>query len=201
MSLLRLLASGRSLVGLEDPSTRYRVNKHGLPKFNTQGNPFLSTLRPIPEVAVSDKDVVPQPTSSQVAAPSENVSATAVEAPSAQKASVEEPSPPATAQQPASASARGIKKVLAKLRALVNRRSKKSGRLQFPVGKALVQTELSLDRVRVVRNDLTDSDVEIVSRRVQTAAVTQPRGGSSCPGAAEQNLEPVVEKQLGVVES
>src|SRR5437660_220499 len=43
MSLARLLTSGKSLVGLKNSTSRYRMNSKGLlPKFGSDKNPFSS---------------------------------------------------------------------------------------------------------------------------------------------------------------
>src|SRR5271165_6605415 len=42
MSILKLLAAGKSLVGLKDHHTPYRMCRHGyLPKFESSKNPFI----------------------------------------------------------------------------------------------------------------------------------------------------------------
>jgi hypothetical protein len=54
-------------------------------------------------------------------------------------------------------------------------------------GKSMVQGELSLDRVKVVRNDLSDSDLEIVTTKPRAAAPAQtvPRQPSVLVAAAK----------------
>jgi hypothetical protein len=43
MSLVRLLAAGKSLVGLQDMESRYRMRRRNLlPKFGSSKNPFLA---------------------------------------------------------------------------------------------------------------------------------------------------------------
>jgi hypothetical protein len=56
------------------------------------------------------------------------------------------------------------------------------------LAKRLVQSELSLDRVRVVRNDLSDSDVEIVPVK-PAAPVPEPE--------AEKTWEKVTGRLFG----
>ena len=42
--------------------------------------------------------------------------------------------------------------------------------------KSMVQGELSLDRVQVVRNDLSDSDLEVIRTRSETKTSPRPAG-------------------------
>ncbi len=47
MSLLRLLAAGKSLVGLKRAPARYHLSRQGaLPQFGGKENPFRATARP-----------------------------------------------------------------------------------------------------------------------------------------------------------
>ena len=59
--------------------------------------------------------------------------------------------------------------------------------------KHMVQSELSLDRVRVVRNDLSDSDVEIVPVKPIAAAVQEP----SSEKTSENTWEKVAGRLFG----
>jgi hypothetical protein len=52
-----------------------------------------------------------------------------------------------------------------------------------PVERRLVQSELDLDHVRVVRNDLSDADLQVV-------AAARPRGGARSAGKAESAPRP-----------
>ena len=53
-----------------------------------------------------------------------------------------------------------------------------------------VQGELSLDRVKVVRNDLSDADVEIIpaSQTARPAVKPKPKAEPSAPAATEVEL-------------
>ncbi len=51
-------------------------------------------------------------------------------------------------------------------------------------GKPLVQSELSLDSVKVVRNDLSDSDLEVVRARPRVSVPTKPAAVEPEPAAA-----------------
>lgn len=139
MSLLRLLSAGKSLVGLKESTGRYHLPSTGaLPKFEAKKNPFRSGATASRPSELNSED--------------------------------EQPKPQQPAEQPDRKSDLGkseagrdqMRNVISKLRGLWPRR--KSGVKSSPVRGAapLVQGELSLDRVKVVRNDLSDSDLEIV---------------------------------------
>ena len=67
-------------------------------------------------------------------------------------------------------------------------------------GKPAVQTELSLDRVRVVRNSLEDSDLEVVSAETSTSTVVAPTTPVASPkrGPMPPALKKMTERLLGV---
>lgn len=121
MSLLRLLAAGKSLVGLEDSTNRYRpAGKRALPTFPSKANPFRRTAKP-------------------------DASATVMTA-----------SQPELACPPAPPKATSF---TARLTALFPPRFKVEKKRTV---HAPVQAELSLEGVKVVRNDLSDADLEVV---------------------------------------
>lgn len=53
-----------------------------------------------------------------------------------------------------------------------------------PAPRPAVQGELSLDKVKVVRNDLSDSDLELVAASTP-AATAESNSGNVCPAGAE----------------
>lgn len=139
MSLGKLLATGKSLVGSRGEAHRFQVNKRAaLPKFGKVKNPFTTATQP--EVA----EVRPS-----TAVPTEaKVRATNAPAPSAALRKLH----PVRALRWAGA-------VSAKLNLMAFFQRKSSGATkQLPGLQAPVQRELSLDSVQVVRNDLTDAD-------------------------------------------
>ena len=178
MSLLRLLTAGKSLVGLKDTASRYNVASRGsLPQFSPKKNPFRASTRAEfnpgaqPEAQAEANSVertaedplTPAPTAVPVLAPP----------PAALPASVP-PSKPAD-----KARAHSLWAAL-----LPWRRSKveKPGIPRFI--KPMVQGELSLDTVKVVRNDLSDTDLEIVPAR-RPGAIPKPAPVRQAePGAA-----------------
>lgn len=145
MSLGRLLASGKSLVGLSGETSRYRVDKRArLPKFISPKNPFESGETPAAKVS---------------------------DPPAATKLVVAE------VGAEAGDTAKPISRVPMRVRAAEwlggwgrklksqGRRSQVRGPLK-PAGpggsSAELQGELSLETVKVVRNDLSDTDFEVV---------------------------------------
>jgi len=65
----------------------------------------------------------------------------------------------------------------------------------FPrYGKPAVQTELSLDRVTVVRNDLEESDLEIVTAQTDTSTQVAPTVAPVAPKAARGPVPPALKK-------
>lgn len=168
MSLLRLLTTGRSLVGLKEIENRYRLTSQRLlPQFGPVKNPFHDSGDPAPK----------QP----VACPSQNPGRDGT---SAQSCGIRRPhGNPATDQssglQDRAVSARksgnhravvlcsrfvGFLGVLGATVMEMCRRRR--GQAAKPVisrfTRQTVQGELTLDKIKVVRNDLNDADLEIV---------------------------------------
>ena len=158
MSLLRLLTTGKSLVGMSDAESRYRVTRERLlPQFGSARNPFISTGKAEP--------------ASAEARPSANCggNGAAEGGGGIQGASGE----------PAVTRARGALRL--KAAALLSGwKAKLGGLLRRPRSKAVkpaiprftkppVQGELSLDKIKVLRNDLSDADLEVVPARAKPA--------------------------------
>jgi hypothetical protein len=199
MSVLRLLATGRSLVGLKEPVSPYRMRTQGLlPKFGSSKNPFAAPTRPEPPAAPARQETgtlfeaepKPQPVTPTPVKPAKPVRAVAA-APMA-AAAVVEPKPPGPARVDPAALAKsssiwGWVKQLSPRSLLVRRGpgAPKSAR-SWPSHRP-VQAELSLDKVKVVRNDLTDTDLEIVPARLMGlpsgASPVLSQSGKSEPAA------------------
>lgn len=191
MSLLRLLTTGRSLVGLKDNEGRYRVtNQRLLPKFGSKRNPFRATTPDKVDVeSVKAEPTASEPTATEPTAPQPATLPTEVVEHAAAEPEVSEvavkpaegpvaapgastttavrapevparPSSVATAKNPSAALWRWIQGLKAKLSGF----GRRSGARPTPPPslRRPVQAELSLDRIKVVRNDLSDSDLEIV---------------------------------------
>jgi hypothetical protein len=159
MSMMRLLSAGKSLVGLHDSGKQYRMSApQALPKFGSGPNAFRARSR----------EAIPQTPAPE---PRKSVAATPVAA--------------AKAALPGAARERKGQGIpgdwFAKLRALVPRsqRASKPSPVRFSSGP--VQGELSLDNVKVLRNDLSDTDFEVVTKPAASArpeaAPTQTPGG------------------------
>lgn len=188
MSLLRLLTAGRSLVGLKKTEVRYHLpDAKALPRFGSKKNPFRATVLP-EKVDPAPENLSPSP-EAQLNVESAGAGA-GVEAAGAsvaghvkcdysgdakedqEKVNPDQPiKPPATTGGGRGA---GLKAFL-----LWGRARKSKPRGGAPRG-ALVQGELSLDRVKVVRNDLSESDLEVV-RASQAEPSKVPAGSPAIP--------------------
>jgi hypothetical protein len=74
----------------------------------------------------------------------------------------------------------------AKLAALFARRRAKASKPAIPrFNKPPVQTELSLDRIRVLRNDLRDADLEVVPAKAAAPPATPAQPVVDKPAVAE----------------
>lgn len=191
MSLLRLLTAGKSLVGLKDTASRYNVARTGsLPQFSPKKNPFRASTRPEfnpgaqPEAQAAANSVertaedplTPAPTAVPVVAPSSPVIPVSA-APSNRADKPKSPSP------------------WAALLSWRRRKAEKPGVPKF--SKPMIQGELSLDSVKVVRNDLSDTDLEIVPAR-PAAAIPQPNpAGQPEPGPAADGWGEGVGRAVG----
>lgn len=173
MSLLRLLAAGKSLVGMRDAETRYRVTSQRLlPHFGTGKNPFSSRdkVDPAqtesrspgdykPNGALNEIHSTPKSPGEREAAPRSRFEGRTTSAHSNfQKLS-------GALRRRTTALVDEWKTKLIGLLAKWRSRTAKPAILRFT--KPPVQGELSLDRIRVVRNDLSDADLEIVPAKRQ----------------------------------
>jgi hypothetical protein len=145
MNLAKLLVAGKSIInGCEEIS--YRANRHVyLPKFGLAQNPFKS-----PDEAEAAK-----PEAKTIAAPIKKVVT-----PVAAKTQKIPPWPPRPARATSWAS---------KLNPISIWRGSAPA---APSAPCPVQSELSLDSVKVVHNDLSDADVEVVPIKSRTADKT-----------------------------
>jgi hypothetical protein len=174
MSLLRLLTAGKSLVGLKKSETRYHLpSERALPKFGSKKNPFRATAlpeqgQPAPEKAneprvdpsVSVHEEKAQDRPEVVSEPPNNPAAvTEIPAAVTEAASHNNQGDGGRLERP--------ERRTSAVRAFLLWGRAKARRTGIPNGRPLVQGELSLDKVKVVRNDLSESDVEIVGRASQ----------------------------------
>lgn len=167
MKLGKLLGAGKSFFG-GGGAKAYRESKHVyLPKFNTDKNPFTPATK---ESASSSDTPKAQPV--------------------VKKALVFAPNP-APVQAPASASLAKTQKmaepsVLRPVRTKSWTHKLNPFRVSEPVAPPMVnavQTELSLDSVKPIANDLADADIEVVPVKSRTVARPEPELVSSTRGA------------------
>jgi len=199
MSLLRLLTTGKSLVGVKDDESRYRLTSQRLlPQFGPARNPFSSR---------GNSDPVQTETRSPRDCGGNGAAGERLNVPSSS-------GEPAAALQrgannrtvSASASGHGLTDALRlKTAALLGGwRARLIGLLKRPRGetakpaiprftKQPVQGELSLDKIRVVRNDLSDADLEVVPAASPAALA------SAAPGLQTGERAGVAESTWGRV--
>jgi hypothetical protein len=174
MSLLRLLTTGKSLVGLKNLESRYRLTTQRLlPQFGPTRNPFRSNGKSEPaqtEALVPGNDVGRDP-SAEV-----RLSADACGAARSTPLRGEQDRAVSTSvgggrftealRTRAAALLGGYQ---AKLSGMIRRVRVKAAKPAIPrFTKPPVQGELSLDKIRVMRNDLSDADLEVIATRVPT---------------------------------
>jgi hypothetical protein len=156
MSLLRLLTAGKSLVNIQDAEPRYRTTTQRLlPKFGSAKNPFQGRKAATPAPAPVDQPS-PDPVAAPVAEPTQSAA----------------PSPGRGLWLKAAAR---MSAWAGKLTERFMRPNPKPAKAAIPhFSKPPVQAELSLDRIRVVRNDLSDADLDVVPARPKAAPAAVP---------------------------
>lgn len=151
MRTLDLLAVGRSFAGMRGKPARLRLEPDALPRFGRQASsPFRS---PAPDG---------QATASGPSSPSRRAAPAAKgfsDAPKTRLASPSQTTATSSAGPDAGWNSARLPRPgvgwLRKLRRIFHRRQ--------VAARPLVQGELSLDTIQVVRNDLSDADVEVVT--------------------------------------
>ena len=164
MSLGKLLTAGRSLVAGES-SGRYRMRKQvRLPKFVSPRNPFT------PESAVAKTE--PQPAMPAETNPVQTRAGVVI--PSAGEI---EPMGKPDRLAGLGEVLRGLGENLSRVNPFSKRGSHRGpARSAIPhFNKPAVQTELSLEKICVVRNDLSDTDLEIVPAAGPVTAEPPPQ--------------------------
>jgi hypothetical protein len=168
MSLARLLAAGKSVVGISNSDTRYRMNaKRLLPKFGARKNPFLGNPK---RTAQTERETEPQPKeeSEQNVEPSRRIEAIEPgEAPQTQVCPPSAGSDSLASKSSTSAPKRGFQARLGSAKERLARLAKWPGTKArgSPFGPRAVQSELQLDMVKVVRNDLSSAPDDLFGRR------------------------------------
>ncbi len=155
MSLMRLLAAGRSIMGIRKQPGPYRMTQENLlPKFAPPPRPGAPAKRPQPASGPATKGEAAASAAPTTAASSE----------------------PSQRPPPARNGKSGARSLFVRLVNPFSHPARKSGFEPPPQGKP-VQAELSLDSLKVVRNDLTDCDFEVIP-----AARIGPASGGAKPG-------------------
>lgn len=172
MRLVSLLAAGKSVVGLNDGASPYRMtNQRLLPKFGWEPAPTYSAAK-APPLPVRSR-VLPPAAGGTVAPTVQPERETGCparrdhgshEAAGPGKSALKAPSrgrPMVRAG--ASKLERALRRLAGRLSAFSLGARRKPAQSPIPrFTKPMVQGELSLDRVKVVHNDLTDADLEHV---------------------------------------
>jgi hypothetical protein len=185
MSLGKLLTSGKCLVGLQDAEGRYEMRtKNLLPKFGSDKNPFSRTKPQSLQSSVVEKI----PTIARTMTTAEITAAQLKETKRLPVVTAIKTTEPMISKVALPARALGWLKEWTKQARLLSgkfrRRSKTTPPAALPSGKAPVQVELSLDKIKVVRNDLSDGDLEVVPVKISVKSKTE---------AIVQSAEPVEE--------
>jgi hypothetical protein len=149
MSLVRLLTAGKSLVGIQDSKSRYRsVDPRAMPKFGSEKKSNADLAR--------ECEAKPSVAKSNVESSNPNAEKTAV----------------ATARKACGSG--WVSQWGSKLGSLVSQKPKPTRSAISRFNGVPVQGELSLDNIKVVRNDLSDADLEVVTRKTpQKAEVSE----------------------------
>lgn len=186
MSLGRLLTSGKSLVGLHNTEGRYEMrSKNLLPKFGSNKNPFLTAKPQSLQSEFSRKLPAAPPTLTHAEVEAAKLKETKrLPELIANKPEVQTVTRPTMKMKVWS----WIKKLkpFNPLAWLAARRLAKSA--AQPVGKAPVQAELSLEKIKVVRNDLSEADLEVVPVKISVKPKSEPPVQSSAKAGETAEL-------------
>ena len=202
MSLGKLLTTGKSLVGLSHSNSRYQLQKGALPKFESAKNPFAAKAPAeraerepqLPKLS-ADEEVVAGPKKTQHLS---TLGALIVdrEAAVAARQNVQ-PAEAAKVSEPAKVAA-PVDSWLKKINPMVwfgNRKPTEPKPVipRFSKPHAPVQGELSLDNIKVMRNDLSEADVEVVpakQRAPKIAATPMSQAGAAAMTLPVPDLPP-----------
>ncbi|MEI6568801.1 MAG: hypothetical protein WCR20_19120 [Verrucomicrobiota bacterium] len=169
MSFFKLLAAGKSMMGLSGTSSRYQAtNERLLPKFIGRKNPFRGTTHPggkAPETGEPGGVVKPKESSTVVKGGGPFAASPAVEARKQVTRGI------SLSERVGKVRGRAGQ-VWKDAKAWVASKKKKAGPAPQPVVMP-VQRELTLESVRVVRSDLTDCDDEMDALRGTVRGVVQ----------------------------
>jgi hypothetical protein len=179
MSLLRLLAAGKSLVGMRDAETRYRVTgQRLLPQFGSGRNPFSNREKAEAVQTGPRSPGAHEPKGVPEAKRSNPVTSGEREAALRRRLEGRTTPPSPGSRSPEGRLRRRAGALLAgwktKLVGLLAKRRCEVTKTAIPrFTKPPVQGELSLDRIKVVRNDLSDADLEVIPAKPPPAPGTR----------------------------
>ncbi len=171
MSLVRLLTAGKSLVGIQDSKSRYRsVDPRAMPKFGSEKkinteNAGENGVR----ASVAKSSVQPSKAEVSVAA-EKNVRGPFAErnleaAPAGKNVGIGKDAEKASIPVARQDRSGWVGQLGSKLSSLVSQRPKPAKGAIPRFNGVPVQGELSLDNIKVVRNDLSDADLEVVAKK------------------------------------
>jgi len=195
MSLLRLLTAGKSLVGLKKSDNRYHVTRQRLlPEFGAKKNPFRTMAESgCDQSALVTSPTVPETANSVRLGSNGTAAATHLAAAPEFRVTAGDATSCISAKSGGSGASDGCRNAAQEETAAAHRGlgnwvstyARKMTSLGSQVGskplkavvpkfeKPMIQAELSLERVTVVRNDLSDSDLEIVRMMPQRSVPKQ----------------------------
>jgi hypothetical protein len=208
MSLGKLLTTGKSLVGLSHANSRYQLQKGALPKFESAKNPFakanaelperepqLPKLTPAEEAAADLKKTHRLPVLAALIAVREASVALSRNSQETQLAPTQT-SPAQTARTQSLQVPTPVDSWLKKVNPLVwfgkNKPAEPKAAIpRFGKSSSPVQGELSLENIKVMRNDLSETDVEIVRAKSRPPKmIAAPMQGSVAAAMAIPDLPP-----------
>jgi hypothetical protein len=188
MSLGKLLTTGKSLVGLSHTNSRYHLQKGALPKFESAKNPFATKT---PVEPVEREPQLPKLSPDEVAVAVTDNKTQRLSALGAlivdREASVAASRNSHPAETPKVAAP--VDSWLKKINPLVwfgngQPAEAKPSIPRFSKASAPLQGELSLDNIKVMRNDLSETDVEVVPAKSRGPKVMTMPAASQAGAAA-----------------
>jgi hypothetical protein len=189
MSLVRLLTAGKSLVGIQDSKSRYRsVDPRAMPKFGSEKKAITDVAR----------ESEAKPSVANVNVESSNANGNPCSDKNVGVTRVAEKTPVAVARKGRASG--WVSQWGSKLTSLVSQKPKPARSAILRFGGVPVQGELSLDNIKVVRNDLSDADLEVVTRKTGPEKSVTPTFVSANPaGPADRNVGITEPEQLPVM--
>ena len=175
MSLMQLLTNGKTLVDLKHSTSRYQMpGKLHLPKFGSAKNPFMASAKNQPSQGELPPPAQPQVRAARIPAANLKETQRLPELSAKMKETKRLPFVAARHSTPPAPQSKWWETFLDAAGALLEKLSparwfggpKPATKPAVPrFDKPVVQGELSLHNIKVVRNDLNDADVEVVPAR------------------------------------